>query len=233
MFAKDLISGDLGDDSPPLPPEPETVESDEKTCTDLSNCDTNNATIINWQETPTVDGEYWDSPSDWRYSHKESTYKHLDRVNGGLQNGGKWQNRRYETFHLNETQMRMVADRVELNKGQQNRAVRIFTALNLSKFGRNKEWVALAVCGYVLFKDGRRKCHPNNRGEGRDEAYREACVSYNCTDKTVNKFFYQVQRIVENESPNKSKNYKMSKFESEVADHARENLVAEQGPPAY
>jgi hypothetical protein len=193
--------------------------------TNLSACDTRNGTIIAWHDTPGLAKQFWDVPSEWRFGNKLVWYRHLDRVNAGLQNGDKYQNKSYETYRLNYMLMEMVADKVELTTHQQSKAISIFTSLNLSEFGRNKEDVALAVCGYVLFKDGLRKCHPNARGESRDEVYREACRMYNCTDKTVNKLFYEVQREVENGLPDKVREYGKIEPVSKVQDQFAERVA--------
>lgn len=173
----------------------------------LDNPDTQNATIIPWQDHPELKKEDWLSPTDWRKTNKYAMYRHLDRVNGGLQNGWKWQNKRYETYRLNFKTMESVASRMELPRSLRERAIRIFTGLNLSKIGRTKEWVALAVCAYVLYEVGQRKCHPNARGEKRDKLYREACEVYGCEEKTANRLFYEVQRLDKAGLPNNVRKY--------------------------
>ena len=206
---------------------PSTVKMVGSRGTNLSACDTRNATMIAWHDTPGLGKEFWDVPSEWRLGNKLAWYRHLDRVNAGLQNGAKYQNKTYETYRLNYMLMQMVADKVELNTRQQSEAISIFTGLNLSNFGRKKEGVALAVCGYVLVKDGLRKCHPNARGESRDEAYRKACQAYGCDDKTVNKHFYAVQQSVEQGLTDNVRKYGKVESVFQVEDPVAEGGVEE------
>ena len=225
MSTKEPNSDNLTDELPVSPLEPETTEDDKKRCADLSNCDTRNATTIDWQNAG-LEKENWKYPSNWRYTNKRDTYRYYDRLNGGLQNGKRWQNKRYETYRLNVYLMEAVADRVGLIKSLRNKAIGIFTGLNLSEFGRKREWVALAVCGYVLFKDGRRKCHPNNRGESRDETYREACAAYRCSDKEVNTLFYKVEKEIKKGLEDRVRKYGPIESRSEVVDPFGENQTA-------
>jgi len=225
MSTKEPTSDNFTDGFPVLPLEPEIVESDKKSYADLSDCDTRNATMIDWQNAG-LEGRYWLSRSDWLYSEKEDTYRHLDRLNSGLQNG-VWQNKRYETYRLNVYLMEGVADRVGLTKSLRNKAIQIFTGLNLSEFGVKKEWVALAVCGYVLHRDGKRKCHPNARGKSRDEAYRKACADYGCAGKTVNSLFYKVEKAEKKGLKDRVRKYGAVESPGQVADPFAEDQVVE------
>jgi hypothetical protein len=161
---------------------------------ELADCDTRNKTIIDVKGFS--ESDYWPAPNSHLYTNKKKMYIYLDRMNSGLQNGPKWQNKRYETYTQACSLMRRVADRVEMSEPLLNKAISMFAGLDRSKIGRSLDLVALAVCGYVLHEEGRRRCHPNVNAEDRDEAHLAACAAYGWSVDEVDKMYYKIAWLV-------------------------------------
>lgn len=192
----------------------------------ITDCDTRNHTIIAWQDCRSELAKVpFDGPSNWIHDDKLELYKHLDRNNSGLQNGW-WKNTNYETYYLNYYLIDNISERIHLPPTLRGKAIGIFTGINLGDFGQRKEEVAVALCGWILYKETKRKTHPNVRSN-QDELYQEAISTFNCRPKHVNRAFYRVEKAVKNGLKNRTTIYGKIQSPYDVSDPVAEGKTAD------
>lgn len=146
--------------------------ADAPSANDLVDCDTNNATTIDFRDISKSDTFPTDHPMEDR---KRDYFQYLNRMNSGLQNGRKWQNKYRETYTMNRNLIQCMSDTVQPSWWEEKRTIQLFDGLQRSNMGHPSHVVALSTYAYVLhrFADGR-KCHPQVRPENRDPHF-ERC----------------------------------------------------------
>lgn len=115
---------------------------------DITDVDTQNATIIKYGEITDFD--------------KRKKFKRLSEFNTGLRNG-KWTNQDYNTHLLNEHLIWSFIGQLDLNLRYQQEVAGLFLSLNPGKFGVDIGIVAYCACAVVVHgKEGvNRNCHPS------------------------------------------------------------------------
>ncbi|WP_144049894.1 hypothetical protein [Halorubrum ezzemoulense] len=147
-----------------------SAKTDSHAYSELTDCDTNNATDIgykNWS------GGNW--PSGYLPENKEDYYRHLNAINSGLKNGHKWQNSSYRTYELNRNLIQCLSDQLQLANWEIKKAAQIFDALQRSNMGLSSELVAFTTCANLVHRlDDNREYHPQTKPEDRDSFF-ERC----------------------------------------------------------
>jgi hypothetical protein len=154
----------------------------------LPNCDTKNATTIDFEKIP-VDRN-WVAPSQHPDPSVRGTFRYYNQLNKGRQHGPKWQNKWYQTYEQNWYIMDTLADRMEMTPRLRGIAINQFVNLDHEALGRPKDEVALGTALLVLQEDGRREVHPNCKE--RDELFCEMCESYGVSMDRVDRMYYKL-----------------------------------------
>lgn len=166
FYIKDWRGGRARDDEP----QRHRNGGNNPTLSDLTDCDTENATYISWEECSAYD--YW--PADYLILSKKMYYRYLNQLNSGNQNGPKYQNKHFQTYELNCRHIEALSSQLDLPYWQQKTAIRLFDALQRSNTGRPSHLVAFCVCAYVVHNnDDHRDCHPQMDQENRDPLFEE------------------------------------------------------------
>lgn len=146
-----------------------SANTDSHAYSDLTNCDTNNATSIgfkNWE------GGTW--PSGYLPESKRGYYRHLDAINSGRRNGHNWRNSNYQTYELNRNLIQCLSDQLRLDSWEIKKAAQIFDALQRSNMGLSSELVAFATCANLVHRlDDNREYHPRTKPEDRDPFFEQ------------------------------------------------------------
>lgn len=135
------------------------------------------------------------SQSHSRGKSKREHYQHLNKVDQGRRNGTKWVNSRLLTYEDNINLIRTFVAQLELSIPQKEVAVGEFINLDLQMFGVAKEYVALAVCAYVVKKDDRnqvRKTHPACDKSDQDSLFVDMAEAIGLTDADYQSMYGKV-----------------------------------------
>ncbi len=155
--------------------------------------DTNNATYIDWVNM----SPYEEWPADYHPPNKREYFRHLDRVNSGLQNGPKYQNKRYETYRLNRWLILSLSDHLKMSDRLRSLAVRLFSGLDGSKFGVPIHIPALVTCAYVIHKHNpRRECHPQTSVEKFDPLVERERVNLSVSKKQYASLYGKIEHRI-------------------------------------
>jgi len=177
---------------------------------DLTDCDTNNATRIGWPEWECY--EYW--PADYRPEQKWAYYRHLDRHNSGLQNGHKRQNKSYETYQINQNLVMSIGGRLKMGTWEKKRTTNLLVGLLRSNMGLKAEHVAFCTCAYVVHQyDDRRECHPHTESADFDPFFKEQMQELEITQERFDSVYGKVAYRIRNtnlETPRHDK-YELNK----------------------
>ena len=161
---------------------------------DLTDCDTNNATRIGWED--------WDDESSWLADHlpekKRPYYRHLDRHNSGLQNGHVYQNKSFETYQMNRHLILCMSDPLRLGTWERKRAIELFDGLQRSSTGYPSHVVALCTCAYLLHNCTDRKCHPQVNPEDRDPFFEEGIELFDVPQEWYESVYGQIAYRIRN-----------------------------------
>lgn len=142
--------------------------------------DTNNATYIGWEDFPR--DEKWQT--DYYPSNKRDYYCYLDRLNSGLQNGPRWQNKRYKTFKLARHLILCLASELRMDEWTTAKAVSIFIGIDRSKLGVRLAISGFCTCAYVIHEYiPRRNCHPRTNENKFDQLVTKGRMGHNITKK--------------------------------------------------
>lgn len=155
-----------------------SVDSSNSTATGIVQPDTQRETYIGWSEWSRQEATgYW--PADYIYPKKSEYYKHLDEIDAGRKNGF-WYNEKHLRHHTNRDIISNLSGHLGLTGEQQDRAKRYFLSQDLSRWGIQIEYVAWAVCAYLVHSNeaNDRKCHPQTAEEDYDELVYDAALSF-------------------------------------------------------
>ncbi|GAB3700972.1 hypothetical protein [Halorubrum pallidum] len=155
--------------------------------------DTNNATYLGWSDIP----QYEEWPADYHPPNKRDYFQYLDRLNSGLQNGPKYQNKRYETYCLNRWLILCMSSHLRMSDRLRQLAVDLFNGLPRSKFGVRIHVSALVTCGYVIHQhDPRRECHPQTSAEAFDPFVEQERVNLRIPRKQYASLYGKIEHRV-------------------------------------
>jgi hypothetical protein len=126
-----------------------------------------------WFDPTEVSKTYWESDSDWHRTKRESYYKHLAALHQGRKVAAGRHNDRYYTYTMNRDLIRGLSSQLGLTEEQRHRAEQHFHQFNLNNWGVRAEWVAYALCQYIVHSDDDdvRDCHPSSKNEDVPEAF--------------------------------------------------------------
>ncbi|TKX76677.1 hypothetical protein EXE53_30570 [Halorubrum sp. SD626R] len=146
-----------------------SAKTDSHAYSDLTNCDTNNATYIGFSD---WNGGTWSS--GYLPENKQDYYRHLNAINSGLKNGHKWQNSSYRTYELNRGLIQCLSDQLRLDGWEVKKAAQTFDALQRSNMGLSSELVAFTTCANLVHRlDDNRDYHPRTNPEDRDPFFEQ------------------------------------------------------------
>lgn len=146
-----------------------SANTDSHAYSDLTNCDTNNATYIGFSD---WHGGTWST--GYYPANKYEYYRHLNAINSGLKNGHQWQNSSYRTYELNRSLIQCLSDQLRLADWEINKAVQTFDALQRSNMGLSSELVAFTTCANLVHRlDDNREYHPRTKPEDRDPFFEQ------------------------------------------------------------
>lgn len=129
----------------------------------LENVDTNYAT---WFDPDDVDiTEKYQSESDWRKTHKQTYWKHLDSQHRGHKNGASRANKPFQTYLSNRHLSQSLANSLNLTEPEKGQAEKWFRRFKFDRLGYDIRLSAFCVCLFLVKRDERdeRQSHPNAR----------------------------------------------------------------------
>jgi len=129
----------------------------------LTNVDTNHASWFKPEDvSPTEDFE---SESDWRKTHKQTYWKHLNTQHRGHKNGAGRANKPFQTYLSNCHLSEALATTLCLTDSETTQAEVWFRRLQFDRLGYDIRLSAFCVCLYLVKEDERdeRQSHPNAR----------------------------------------------------------------------
>jgi len=170
-----------------------------QTGSSLEQADTNNATIIGWNErTP-----FYNPDQTWlddRYPRRYGDYYlHKDLTNNGYKHGDYW-NKSFFRWLENDRLIRACSAQLPLTQRERAHAKSLFHRLRSGNFGTYKETYAVVTCLYVIEteKVDTRRGHPNVPDEKKPAELRLKNVGqqFGITEKWLRKGYARVERWV-------------------------------------
>ncbi|WP_226040199.1 hypothetical protein [Natrinema sp. DC36] len=170
-----------------------STETESSTATGIVQSDTSRETYIGWANWNRREAnQYW--PADYVYERKGRYYEHLDEIDAGKKNGF-WYNEKYLRHITSRDIINNLGSNLGLTNEQCDKAESFFLSQNLSKWGVQKEYVAWAICAYLLHSSemNGRKCHPQTSDDNYDEQVLEAAISLGMTQRECTSLYGKVE----------------------------------------
>lgn len=172
-----------------------TAKTDSHAYSNLTNCDTNNATRIGHNKW-SGDGRW---PADFCPPNKKEYYQHLDRINSGQQNGHNWQNKAYNTYTMNRDLIQCMTDKLRLDQWEVKKAIQWFDGLQRSNMGIKSRVVAFTTCAYLVHRlDDSRVYHPQTKLENRDYFFEKCREDFDISHEWFERVYGKVSHKIRN-----------------------------------
>lgn len=178
----------------PFPPMTDSTTDERADTTIIASPTPNTTTNIDVSEC-SFNPSTFKSRSNHRLTNKRDHYNYLNEIDQGRKNGPNWDNSRLLTYEENKAVIKAIAAQLELSTPQREVAVGEFMNLDLQKIGESKDWVALAVCAYVVKSDDRnreRKTHPACSKSEQDTLFVDMVEAVGLTDSRYHSMYGKV-----------------------------------------